>query len=266
MMKKETEVFGVVYERYSLGKKLKTFARKNKIKTVLEMPAHGAKAMPSIYSAGFAGCVRKITLVNGNRAYEKEWKKINPKARIEWTEQKDILHTALPERSYDFVWNFAYIPTSDNPDGLIEEMKRISKRYVAIFSVNAGNIGFPIHRAVHRKTGIPWTHGDIRYNNRKFIRKKLEEHGLKVVESGFVDCPVWPDSLGFRDVRLHRMNIDFNQIEWESPYMEMLAAGQYPVWVKLVYAVEKIPFPKFIKSIYSHINYTIAEVEADEKK
>lgn len=258
-MKKEIEVFGVTYERFSVGKKLNSFAKKHHIKTVLEMPAHGAKAMPSIYSLGFGSYADRITLINGNRSYKKEWAKIGAENKVIWEEEADILHTMQPDSSQDFVWNFAYIPTCQNPDGLLEEMKRISRKYVAVFSVNAGNIGFPIHRMVHKKTKIPWTHGDIRYNNRKFIKRKMEEHGLRVIETGFVDCPVWPDSLGFRDVRLHRMNLDFNTMDWGSPYVDMLSENSFPLWIKLVYFIEKLPLPKCLKSIYSHINYTIAE-------
>lgn len=260
-MDKETEVFGVIYERYSVGKKLDKLAEKYRIKSVLEMPAHGAKAMPSIYSLGFANRAKEICLVNGNETYESEWKKVGASNKLKWAEEKDILNTSFQDKSFDFVWNFAYIPTCKKPDDFICEMKRISKKYVAIFSVNSGNIGFPIHRMVHKKTGIPWTHGDIRYNNRKFIQKKLIEHGMKVIETGFVDCPVWPDSLGFRDVRLHRMNMDFNKMEWETAYTQMLANNTFPMWIKLVYVIERMPLPKFLKSVYSHINYTIAQIQ-----
>lgn len=258
-MSKEIEVFGVNYERFSVGKKLDRLAEKYHIKSVLEMPAHGVKAMPSIYSIGFAKKVKRIALVNGIQKYNAEWKKLGAQEKVVWIEEKDIYNTKIPSSSYDFVWNFAFLPTCDDPDAFIKEMKRISKKYIAIFSVNAGNIGFPIHRIVHKKTGIPWSHGDIRYNNRHYIKKKLQEHGFKVVETGFVDCPVWPDSLGFRDVRLHRMNIDYSQMDWEAPYVDMLKINRFPFWMKCVYIVENLPFPKFIKSIYAHINYTIAE-------
>lgn len=258
-MSKEVEVFGVNYERFSVGKKLDKWAKKYHIETVLEMPAHGAKAMPSIYSLGFAEKAQKIALLNGNYKYITEWAKIGADNKLEWLSEDDLCHTSILTSSYDFVWNFAYMPICNNPDAMIEEMKRTSKKYVAVFSANSGNIGFPIHRMVHKKTGIPWTHGDIRYNNRHFIRKKLEEHELKVIETGFVDCPVWPDSLGFRDVRLHRKNMDLAKLDWEAPYVDMLKNNSFPFWMKAVYVVEKIPFPKFIKSIYAHINYTLAE-------
>ena len=72
-MSKETEVFGVNYERFSVGRKLDRLAQKYNLRTILEMPAHGAKAMPSIYSLGFAKEVDLITLVNGNSKYVSEW-------------------------------------------------------------------------------------------------------------------------------------------------------------------------------------------------
>ncbi|MFQ9703506.1 MAG: hypothetical protein ACLR0U_17540 [Enterocloster clostridioformis] len=47
----EKEVFGVIYERFSVGRKLSSFGVKHDIKTVLEMQKlTEAKAMPSIYS------------------------------------------------------------------------------------------------------------------------------------------------------------------------------------------------------------------------
>ena len=91
----EKEVFGVIYERFSVGRKLSSFGVKHDIKTVLEMPAHGAKAMPSIYSLGFGMCAQKITLVNGNPKYISEWKKIGAAHKIEWEITVRLL--VLPE-------------------------------------------------------------------------------------------------------------------------------------------------------------------------
>nr|WP_289707316.1 hypothetical protein [Enterocloster clostridioformis] len=96
----EKEVFGVIYERFSVGRKLSSFGVKHDIKTVLEMPAHGAKAMPSIYSLGFGTCAQKITLVNGNPKYISEWKKIGAAHKIEWVHEDDILQSSFQDKSY----------------------------------------------------------------------------------------------------------------------------------------------------------------------
>lgn len=53
--------------------------------------------------------------------------KIGAAHKIEWVHEDDILQSSFQDKSYDFVWNFAYLPACPDPDKLIEEMKRISK-------------------------------------------------------------------------------------------------------------------------------------------
>ena len=48
--KKEVEVFGVSYDRYMLLQLQKQLTRELKLKTIVEMPSHGAKAAGSLYS------------------------------------------------------------------------------------------------------------------------------------------------------------------------------------------------------------------------
>ena len=141
-MRREVEAWGVTYERYALGKLQQRLVDELSINQVAELPAHGAKAMPSIYSIGFGSAGAKVTLVNGKEDYRQCWQKLGLHENADFTKVKDIMQTGIEENSYDFVWNFAYLPLSDKPDELIEEMKRISKRYVACFSVNFGNVGF----------------------------------------------------------------------------------------------------------------------------
>lgn len=258
-MKKEIEAWGVTYERYALGKELIKLKKQLSIQTVAEMPAHGAKAMPSIYSIGFGLAGAKVTLINGTEAYRSCWSRLGLEDMVDFKAVDNLYATNLPSNSFDFVWNFAYLPIADNQDKLIQEMKRISKRYIAFFSVNYGNVGFHIHRTIHRMKNVPWTHGDVYYNRRRKIALFMRQHGLNVVKKGFVDCPVWPDSLGFRDMRLHRENIKFDNVDWESPYLASMASGRFPLWIKLVYAWEKTPNFAFLKTLYAHINYVLGE-------
>lgn len=255
----EIEVFGVNYERFALANLLRKLCCTLDIKNVAELPAHGAKAAPSLYSLGFGLLRKQVTLVNGVKEYKKEWNRLNIGDVVRFVEEEDILHTDFEENSFDFVWNFAFIPTAPDPDALIEEMKRISKRYVAVFSVNAGNVGYPIHSALHRINKIPWTHGDKRYNRQAFVAARLEDHDLSIVKKGFVDCPLWPDSLGFRDMRLHKNNVTFENVQWGVPYVEMLRENKIPAWMKAMYAWESMPMLPLIKTLYAHIFYVVAE-------
>ncbi|MDR3551700.1 MAG: methyltransferase domain-containing protein [Clostridia bacterium] len=257
--KQEIEVFGVNYERFAMGNLIRKLCNKLDIDTVAELPAQGTKAMPSIYSLGFGLAGKKVTLINGVEEYKREWEKLNIDKTVCFNKQADILHTDFPDNYFDFVWNCVYIPVEKDPDALIEEMKRVSKKYVAIVTVNRGNVGYHVHTTLHKINDMPWTHGDKQYNKRKFLAHKLEEHGLTIVKRGFVDCPVWPDSLGFRDMRLHRNNIQFDNAAWVSPYTDMLKNNSYPGWMKAMYGWESIPMFPIIKTLYAHLTYVIAE-------
>ena len=261
-MRQEVEAWGVTYERYALGKLQKQLVDELGINQVAELPAHGAKAMPSIYSIGFGSAGANVTLINGKEDYRQCWQRLGLNENADFKKVNDIVDTGISNESFDFVWNFAFLPLTEKPDALIEEMKRISKRYVACFSVNFGNVGFHIHRFLHWWTGIPWTHGKVEFNRISNISALMEKHGLSVVKTGYVDTPFWPDSLGFRDMRLHRNNIKFDNVAWESPYIDHLVEGDFPLWIKLVYLWEKIPMFSFLKTLYSHINFVIAEKRA----
>ena len=137
----ELECFGVDYERYSLTKCLGKLVRKYDLKECVELPAFGAKAMPSIYSLGLGKAGSNVTLVNPATSAKSSWETVNLGDRMTETHQDDLHHTSFPDNSFDWAWNFAYTPSDNDPDALIQEMKRISRRYVAVFSVNGRNIG-----------------------------------------------------------------------------------------------------------------------------
>ena len=72
----EKEVFGVNYERFSLGKEIRSFVNRYDIKTVCELPVHGAKAAPSLYSINFALQGVHVILINGDQNSLKYYKEL----------------------------------------------------------------------------------------------------------------------------------------------------------------------------------------------
>ncbi len=72
----EIEGKGLDYERYALNKLFKRLVHTYGIRNVLEIPAKGEKAMPSIYSIAFgeAGC--EVTLVNAEEKSKGAWQKL----------------------------------------------------------------------------------------------------------------------------------------------------------------------------------------------
>ncbi|MBN1945674.1 MAG: methyltransferase domain-containing protein [Bradymonadales bacterium] len=255
----ELEPFGVDYERYALGKLLRKLARTLPLKSCLELPARGAKAMPSLYSLGLAQGGAQVTLVNPADSAVDSWTRAGLVDRLTISRQESLARTTFPDSTFDWVWNFAYLPTDPDPAALVREMRRISRRYVAIFSVNGWNVGAFVHRALHRILQIPWTHGDVALNFRGPLARLMKDCGLKIAKAGMVDCPFWPDSLGFRDVRLHRQGVVEMDTEWSSNTLGWVKEDRYPAWIHSVYAFESIPTPAAVKLLYAHLFYLVGE-------
>jgi hypothetical protein len=124
--------------------------------------------------------------------------------------------------------------------------------------VNRFNVGFNLHRTVHRFYKIPWTHGDVRLFSPFYTGKCLRRQGLSKIHWGVVDCPPWPDSPGFRDLRLHRQGD--HPRWWVLPYIDYLQRGSFPGWMSWVYGGERLPIPNFMKLPYAHLYYALAQV------
>ncbi len=253
-MKTEVEGPGIDYERYALGNCLERMAEKYGIKTVLEIPAWGSKVMPSLYSLGFgrAGC--EVTLANADEKAKKVWHELGLKANFAGV--TDICKTQFKNNSFDLVWDFTYLPKAEDKDKKLAEMIRISKKYVAVFCVNGYNPGFALHRLAHKFHKIPWTHGEPALHFVQTLKALFLRHGLKVAEVGVVNAPPWPDSVGFRDVRIHKMNFS-GEISWQSNTIEYVKNNSTPGWIKLIRRFECLPLPLAIKLIYAHIYYII---------
>ncbi len=253
----EVEGKGVDYERYALNKLFKKITEKYGLESVLEIPAKGEKAMPSLYSLGFkdAGC--NITLVNAEEKSKSAWKTLN--YNVNYLHADDLSRTAIADESFDLVWNFMYIAHHVDKAKFLNEMMRLSKRYVFYIAVNRFNIGFYSHRTVHRITKIPWTHGDVKFMNPYYVKRFFQSQGLKVLETNVVDTPPWPDSLGIRDMKLHKKNVDLNKIDWHSRTIDWMKQGKYPLKIKLYYLIECIPLPFVLKLPYAHLFYVLAE-------
>jgi hypothetical protein len=90
------------------------------------------------------------------------------------------------------------------------------------------------------------------------VRTDLEAAGLEPLRSGVVDTPPYPDSLGIRDMKLHRKKVDLNKIDWESRTIAWMKSGRYPLKLKLLYFFEWLPLPWRVKLFYAHLFFVLA--------
>ncbi len=252
----EIEGKGVDYERYALGRLFGRIAQTHHIRSVLEIPAKGEKAMPSIYSLAFgtAGC--HVTLVNPEEKSKSAWKEL--RYPVTYAYCPDLNHTGLPAGAFELVWNFHYLARDSNRDALLSEMTRLSRKYILYVGVNRYNPGFHSHRLAHRLFRVPWTHGDVDFMSPYHISRWFERRGLRAIEAGVVDAPPFPDSLGIRDMKLHRIGTDLNTLDWDSRTIGWMKKGAVPFRIRLMYLFEMLPMPLPIKLLTSHLFYVIA--------
>ncbi len=253
----EIEGKGVDYERYALRKLFHSLVSRYALRSVLEIPARGEKAMPSIYSLAFAEAGCRVFLINSEEKSRWAWDELELAA--EFRSCPDLHHTGLEAAGHDLVWNFMHLAKDDAPDAMLAEMARLSRKYILFIGVNRFNPGFFSHRLVHRLFRVAWNHGNIHFMNPFFVRQYFKKNGLTVLRTGVVDTPPYPDSLGIRDMRLHRMDVDLNTIDWDSRTVHWMKAGNYPRKIKLLYLFEQLPLPFFAKLLYAHLFYVLAE-------
>jgi hypothetical protein len=262
-MKKEVEVFGVTYDRYVLLQLHKALACDFNLKSIVEMPSHGAKAAGSLYSIGFglAGC--DVTLVNPEMEMMYGWDELNIKNRVKTVQKIDVYHTGFENNTFDLAWNFVTWTELDNPAKYLKEMKRISNQYVLFVTCNNFQPGYPWHRMLHLFFGFPWTHGQAKYNHIAKVKKMFKQEGFKIAEYGAIDTPGWPDPSGPRDVRLHRRygatgpEPSVKKPDWEVPIIQYAKTNQFPGWMKKLGKWDMTFRKGFFKLPMSHLFYVI---------
>lgn len=264
-MQKEVEVFGVSYERYVLFQHHRFLTRQLGLKKVVDMPSHGAKAAGSLYAMGFGheGC--HVTVVNPDFNTLTGWKDAGLEDRVAAAEMDDIYHTGFADNSFDLAYNFVTWTELADPFAYIQEMKRISAKYVLLVTCNNFQPGYPWHRFLHWWFGFPWTHGQVKYNYVTSVKKLFKASGLDVMEYGTIDTPCWPDHTGPRDVRLHRrfgsknVALPATAPQWEVPFLEYVRTGNFPGWMKLLGKWDTL----FRKGVYklplSHLFYILGK-------
>jgi SAM-dependent methyltransferase len=188
------EGYGTEYERYALDRFVSQMIDKYDITKVLEMPANGVMGIPGIKSLIFAkrGC--EVTVAHPSKDFLENAKRIWDAFGLDAKFVKsNWINSAFEDNSFDLVWNFCVFEHFNDPKRVIQEMLRITKRYIFIEIQNVFNPGFPIHRFYHFIRREPWDHGSPNKMKLSRITNIINELNATVVETGATDMPPWPD-------------------------------------------------------------------------
>lgn len=188
------EGYGTAYERYALNRFIAQLVHKYGILKILEMPANGVMGIPGINSLGFAELGCEVTVAHPSKAFlenaNRIWDALGLDAHFV---KSHWINSEFDDNSFDLVWNFCVYGHFKDPKRVIQEMVRVTRRYICIQFQNIANPGFFIHRLHHRLQKEPWNHGEPGKMNISAVMNIASEAGSKIVEIGGIDMPPWPD-------------------------------------------------------------------------
>ena len=186
---------GTTYERFALNAWLAQLADRYPLRTVLEGPGDGITGIPGLNSLPFGRRgIEVVVVLEGGTAVElarRGWRSQGCVGRVQFLCATDGRFPCAANR-FDLVWNFNRLPFFD-PQALIAEMARVSRRYVLLFVPSQRNYGFLARRLHHRLTGKPWPYGNTDVMELGKVVGLLSELGLQVLETVLLDAPWWPD-------------------------------------------------------------------------
>jgi ubiquinone/menaquinone biosynthesis C-methylase UbiE len=202
MPKDFDEGLGIASERFAVNKMLLRFLREQgdgvRMDSALEAPVDGLMGIPGMNSVVFARDLgAKVVVGSPSQALldysARFWDKLCLQDHVEFCHLTDD-HLPFDDRSFDWVWNYCTFEHFEDAHALLNEMKRVSRRYVCIVTQNAFNYGYPIHRLYHRLRHQAWDHGSPRWMRMSALTQLFQDCHLRIVQRGCVDVPPWLDT------------------------------------------------------------------------
>ncbi|MFU8803278.1 MAG: methyltransferase domain-containing protein [Bradymonadaceae bacterium] len=263
---REREPYGITYDRLRLDALFDDLIKRFDIKRVLEYPAEGSKAMPSIYSLALAARGCHVTLVNPEPQGVDVWRRLGFEDQMEIIEVDDLENSGLDPGQWDLAWNFVTLGFREDFQPILKEMARLSRRHVMTVHCNAYNWGYPWHHFLHRLFKLEWTHGQTDFFWPHKVRAAYRNAGARPLETGLLDMPWWPDPPGFRDIRLHLSGGDqVEKFAWTAPIEDYYRTGEVSAPLRLLEAIESGPVPRPVRWVFSHLFYVLTEVDEVER-
>jgi len=240
----QDEGFGAVYERIMLERLLKKLVEGHKIQSVLEYGSVITKGYDNLAIMDQAQAViadKDIGLIKSLWKFKK---------KPCFVDFKNI------KAKFDLVWNFALV--QQDPD-LIEKMIVYSKKYVLVFTPNFLNIGTPAHYLLHWLSKTECQHaerGRIDLRTPLGLKKFFIRQGLRVLKTGMVDLPPWPDTaFSIKDVKkMLGFKVKKNK-QWFPKEPKVILEK-----IEKMTFLEQSSLPSFFKLFFAHHLFVLGEI------
>ncbi|MCO6449689.1 MAG: methyltransferase domain-containing protein [Caldilineales bacterium] len=265
------EGLGLVYERFVLNDFLEDLRNRWQIQTCLEAPIYGMAGVSGINSAPLAQSGCRVTLVDDtpDRAHEVEriWAEMALQPAMEVISPDAWGNLPFPARSFDLAWNWAALWYLPDPAALLRELARVSRRLVFVAMPNSLQVGYWMRKWVLDKDFFPTI--DERWVNIGLVRRTLQEAGVRIVASGVLDVPPWPDTVMPANEVLKRLGLRSRKLEdqftgegWTWSTMAYYLGEQPDLRERVMkYAwLDRSRLPWQIKAVWAHHRWLLGIV------
>jgi len=255
------EGFGTAYERLVINKWFTTLIKRHKIQTVLEFPCDGITGLLGINSLIFKHKKCDLTLCNMSCNLLKLTKKIW--CALDQTDANMILTSEdrplpFPDDTFDLVWNFCMMERYGDPNGLIGEMKRVSRKLVLIMTQNWWNWGTAPHRFYHQYKKKAWDHGYKTYMTFEGIDRVIKANDLKILERGGVDAPPIIDTWDTPIRGTLQSILAMVKMQWKWKAKAKPSERKDSGFLKMFASLEE-SLPEWFKRYQAHHLYVLAQ-------
>ena len=260
------EGLGLVYERFVLNDFLDGLRREFGIRNVLEAPLFGMAGVSGINSVVLAqnGC--DVTLADDNperiTGVKRVWDELSLPVRIVHVD--DWAHLPFPNDTFDLAWEWAGLWYLPDPEGLLRELARVSRKVVFVAMPNRIQVGYWMRKWVLDRDFFPTV--DEKWTKIGLLRKILESEGIEIVRHGVIDVPPWPDTvMPAKDV-LRKLGIKSKKLEgkfsgegWKWSSMDYYLGRDKSLKERVLkYAwLDRARLPWWIKALWGHHRYLV---------
>lgn len=267
------EGLGLVYERFVLNDFLDDLRQQYAIQSVLEAPLYGMAGVSGINDVIFAQNGVDVTMVDDNSerldGVRRIWKD-DLKMQVELVKVDPGAWHRLPfeDNSFDFTWEWAGLWYIQDPENLLKELVRTSRKLVFVAMPNNIQVGYWMRKLLIDREFFQ--HHDDSWTNISRIRHILEDAGVKIIQQGVLDVPPWPDTVMPANEVLKRLGIKSQKLEeqftgedWQWSTMAYYM-GEEPDLRERVMKfawLDHAPLPWQIKSVWAHHRYLLGSVQ-----
>ncbi len=264
------EGLGLVYERFVLNDFLLHLRDAYGIARVLEAPLFGMAGVSGINSVALAQAGCDVTLVDDTpkrlRGVARIWQELQLPVRLVHTTSWGRLPFA--DNAFDLAWEWAGLWFLPDPEGLLQELVRVSRGVVFVAMPNRWQVGYWLRKWVLDREFF--RHVDERWANMARVRRILEGAGVRIVEQGVLDVPPWPDTVMPASEVLQKLGIRSRALErrfsgegWQWSTMAYYLGEEPDLYERVMkYAwLDRARLPWQVKAVWAHHRYLLGVVE-----